>query len=45
LTADIKYGAYTIISNNDLGTFNLEAARRDLGFHPTQTSDAQPRRQ
>lgn len=39
LTADIRFGAYTVTSHNSNGTFDLDAAQQDLGYLPIQNSD------
>ncbi|MER7443841.1 NAD-dependent epimerase/dehydratase family protein [Micromonospora avicenniae] len=40
LRADAQFGTYTITSANPTGLFDLSAARRDLGYTPTQNSEA-----
>jgi uronate dehydrogenase len=40
LGADVRFGAYTITSANTQAVFDLDAARRDLGYAPVLDSEA-----
>jgi NAD+ dependent glucose-6-phosphate dehydrogenase len=40
LLADVSFGAYTITSANSRGVFDLGAARRELGYAPTEDSES-----
>jgi hypothetical protein len=40
LRVDVDFGAYTITSANTRALFDLDAARRDLGYAPILDSEA-----